>query len=665
MENSFQKIIDALPDQIAIINQDGFIKYKNIAWDLFTLENGGLAETSGIGVNYLDVLEKGNNTYEVNGIRQVMQQNIEEFSLEYPCPSPTEERWYCMHVKSLADNLIMIRHENVTEIVTQHSAVEDVLESMTDAFFSLNSNWEFSFLNTAGYSLLGREFGTLIGKNIWLEFPEAKEDISYTKYHETMEKRETTIFETYYPPLNTWFEAHAYPQKDGGISVYFKDIGDKKKTEERLKLFAYYDELTNLPNRRSIIETVSERIALDLPCTLLFIDLDGFKNVNDIYGHEKGDQLLQQVGLKLSRHLRNESIVGRLGGDEFLVLTFETNPDYLKDYVHYVLSAFHQPFITSHSSFSLTASIGIASYPHDARDANLLMSAADTAMYQAKRTRGNSYSFYHSDMKELISRRLLIEQELGEDLRKHGIYFVVQPQINIETNSLVGLEVLSRWSHPSLGQISPLEFISIAEDSGNILKLTQYLLAEIFARVSKWIKIYQFDKKISINITPYLLSQKSFFDDLFDLLDRYHIPPSMIELEITEETELVTSEMTLFNINECRKQGITIAIDDFGTGFSMLSYLTYFPVDCIKIDRFFIKGIGHDHRSEAILESIIHLATSLKCEIIAEGVEEEQQLLFLKEHGCPVIQGFITDRPLDLDEFEDKYVITRKNYNPS
>ena len=236
--------------------------------------------------------------------------------------------------------------------------------------------------------------------------------------------------------------------------------------------------------------------------------------------------------------------------------------------------------------------------------------------------------------------------------------------MDTETNSLVGVEVLSRWSHPSLGQISPLEFISIAEDSGNILKLTQYLLAEIFARVSRWIKIYQFDKKISINITPYLLSQKSFFDDLFDLLNRYNIPPSMIELEITEETELVTSEMTLFNINECRKQGISIAIDDFGTGFSMLSYLSYFPVDCIKIDQFFIKGIGHDHRSEAILESIIHLATSLKCQIIAEGVENEQQLLFLKEHGCPVIQGFIIDRPLDLDEFEDKYVATRKNFNP-
>jgi PAS domain-containing protein len=227
-----QNVIDALPDHIVIIDENGYIVFKNKAWTFFTIENGGSIPTTDIGVNYLDVLKKSNNTAELNGILQVKNRTIDEFSMEYACHSQTQERWFCLYVNNLSDHQIMIRHENITQLICQKSTVEDVLESMTDAFFTLNENWEFSFVNTAGYHLLGRAVGTLVNKNIWLEFPEAIHDISYKKYHTTMNDSETSIFETFYPPLNTWFEARAYPQKNGGISVYFRDIGERKKIEE-------------------------------------------------------------------------------------------------------------------------------------------------------------------------------------------------------------------------------------------------------------------------------------------------------------------------------------------------------------------------------------------------------------------------------------------------
>ncbi|AYC28870.1 EAL domain-containing protein [Paenisporosarcina cavernae] len=657
LEKESVGILQSLPDMVAVIDTSGTILFVNEAWERFRIENGGDASKASVGVNYLRMLEKSDAVYEANGIRSVIEGSISTFNLEYPCHSPTEQRWYLMTVTKIDEQLLMIRHENVTKVLETEKSMNSVLESMTDAFFALDDNWCFEYLNSAAYDVLEREKGTLLHKNVWEEFPEAVESLFYSNYQKTLHQRISTSFEEYYGPLDTWFQVNAYPSTGRGISVYFQNINEKKMSEDRLKMFAYYDDLTDLPNRRSIHEMVRKKLAEDRACSLLFIDLDGFKNVNDVYGHEKGDLVLQRVGQKLQQHLSSEAFIARLGGDEFLIAVNESERKALRRFANEVLDLFHQPIVLdSHFSFSVSASIGIGIYPNDGKNFDELMSATDTAMYQAKRMRGNSYAFYHPSMKTEIARRLLIEQELGDDLRDHGIYFVLQPQWDTVKDELYGFEVLSRWRHPTLGEISPLEFIGIAEDTGNILKLTQHLFAEVFARVSRWIRQDGFDKKVAINITPYLLTQKSFFDDLFDLLERFRIPSSMIELEVTEETEMVTSEITLGNIVRCRDAGVSIAIDDFGTGFSMLSYLSYFPVDRLKIDRFFIDRIGNDPKSEAILRSIIHLAESLSCEVVAEGVETEEQVQFLRENGCAIVQGYLVDRALDVDEFERRFV---------
>ncbi len=660
-QEGIQIFIDALEDQIAILDQDGVILFTNRSWDSFCLENDGDLSQVSTGINYLDGLKGSGLEVERNGIVNVLNGKIEEFTIAYPCHSLTEERWYSMSARRCLVNEeqqgLLIAHRNITKEYLSESLVMDVLESMSDAFLSLDKNWYVTHLNRAAAKLLQRENESLLGTNIWLQFPEAIGSDFYHNYMKTVNEKIVTSFESYFAPLNAWFEVHSYPKRDGGISIYFKNINERKEVEQQLQRFAFYDDLTSLPNRRLMNEKVKAAIDHNEEGAVIHLDIDGFKNINDQYGHEKGDILLERVGQKLQQVLLEDGVVGRLGGDEFLIFIKMKTKNELKNRIQNLLTIFSKPFILdSHYSFSISVSMGVSCFPEDSTDLNHLLSAADTAMYHAKKMRGNHCQYYHSKMTDDLSRRIQIEQDFSGSLRDKGIYFVFQPQIDGRTNELVGFEVLSRWSHPTLGNISPLEFIEIAEESGNILKLTYYLMAEVFSKVSTWIKNHHFSKKISMNVTPYLLSQKSFFLDFFDLLDRFEIPYHQIELEITEETKLEASPDTLVNMKDCRERGVHIAIDDFGTAYSMLTSLTHFPIDKIKIDKYFIQRIG-DPQTEAILKSIIYLSQTLNCEIVAEGVEKIEEVQFLLEQGCALFQGYYFEYPLDIDAFEQKYIV--------
>lgn len=657
-----QSFLNALEDQAVMIDTDGVIQLTNSAWDSFCLKNGGNFITVSRGSNYLETLKNSGNEVEWNGITNVLNKSIEEFTIIYPCHSPTKERWFCMVARRcLIDNDkegLLILHRNITKEYTSNLAVYDVLENMTDAFFSIDENWNFTYLNSKANKLLEKDNSIeLLGKNIWMEFPEALDTEFYHNYMTTMNEKLTTSFEAYFQPLNGWFEVQTYPKAEGGISVYFRNIDDRKNGEFKMQQYAFFDDLTSLPNRRSMNTRIEDSIANEVHCAIFYIDIDGFKNINDIYGHEKGDALLKKVGAKLFKTVSKFGTLGRLGGDEFLIYTKGKNRSELEAIAKEISDIFSRPFvIENHYSFSISVSIGISRYPQDASDRNQLLSAADTAMYRSKRNRGNQFEFYQLSMTEELSRRLNIEHSLGEDLHEKGFYFVFQPQIDSNTNEMIGFEVLSRWKHPTLGNISPLEFIEIAEETGNILKVTHLLMAEVFSKVSYWIKNHQFSKKVSINVTPYLLAQKTFFQDFFDILNRFDIPYHLVELEITEDSQLDASDIILENMRECRNRGVHIAIDDFGTGFSMLTSLTHFPINKIKIDKYFIQRIGKDAQTEAILKSIIYLSQNLNCDLVAEGVEHIEEVQFLESLGCTLFQGYFFEHPLDMDEFEKKYI---------
>ncbi|OLN23651.1 hypothetical protein BTO30_03525 [Domibacillus antri] len=660
VNQDLQHVLNLLSDHVAILNNDGTIIAVNESWEVFGKENGG--EFSSVGLNYLTVLRESGRTDVYNMILRVLCDEKEEAHLAYPCHSPDEERWFQMVIKPFSfedgtDGAIVI-HRNITvEVVSKHS-LRNVLESMTDAFFSLNEKGEFVYLNNEASLILNKSSKELLGKNIWIEYPDAVHEAFYTNYQKTMKERVTTRFEEYHESLKTWFEVVAYPRNNGGISVYFRNINERKEAEQNLHFYAYHDYLTGLPNRRSISKTIQAEIDQPQPFALLFIDLNGFKHINDMYGHEKGDELLKKVGKRLQEKIGPEHFIGRLGGDEFLILKKGVvSKEEIEQFSDRVLSSFARPIIIDDlTSFTISASIGISLYPENGDRLNDLMSMADTAMYEAKRQHGNQYVYFAKEMYTQLERRLTIEQDLAGDLKEKGLYFVLQPQMDIEEQVLIGVEVLSRWNHPKLGFIPPPEFIQIAEENGYILKLTSYMFCEIFLEMKKWIEQFDFKPRVSFNVTPFLLSSESFFTDFFDLLERFGIPASYIELEITEETELTTSSTAFKNLLRCREKGILISVDDFGTGYSTLSYLIHFPVGKVKIDKYFIDQVEQDEQAEAVLKSIIQLSENLGYEVVAEGVETKRQADFLKENGCFNIQGYFVDRPLPMDVFERKYV---------
>lgn len=656
-----QSFLDVLEDHTILLDETGTVLCSNGTHSSFEDRRKNSNITEEIGTNYFDALKKLNKSVEIQAFQKVLEGDIKEFSFHFSLPSEAALSWYHLKAKrfTISENThgLVITTRDITEQYVLKMNVDDVLESMSDAFYSLDDQWNFTHINTAASELLDREPGFLIGKNVWLEFPDTIGSDFYHYYLKTVETQKSQTFEAYYAPLNRWFELHVYPQREEGISVYFKNISDRKKSESDLKQFAYFDDLTSLPNRRWMIERIDEAIKKDTESSILYLDIDGFKNINDLYGHIKGDILLKKVARKLYKAVSSHGHIGRIGGDEFLIFVREKSRFELEVLAREIAAIFSKPIvIDDHLSFSISISIGISRYPGDSQNVTELLSYADTSMYRAKKMRGNQYQFYHANMTSELSRRVNIEDSLSDDLQKNGVYFQYQPQIDYVTGELKGFEVLSRWNHPVLGAISPLEFIEIAEESGNILKLTYYLMAEVFSVVTSWRKKFGYNLTIAINVTPYLISQRSFFDDFFELLERYNLPAEMIELEITEDSQIEASETTLANMKNCQERGVRIAIDDFGTGYSLFKSLTHFPVNKIKIDRYFVNRIGHDAQSEAIIRSFVDFADNLNCELVAEGVETKEEAEFLTSIGCTVFQGYYLEKPMDIGAFESKYI---------
>ncbi|SIT89099.1 sensor domain-containing protein [Edaphobacillus lindanitolerans] len=532
-----------------------------------------------------------------------------------------------------------------------------LLENMSDGFYMLDREGTFIYLNDVAYQILGRVGQNLVGCNAWEEFREAEAPLRDI-YEAAFEKQTRFQTEIYYSPMDTWFEVVGQPVDGDRLAVYFSDISRYKSAESQLEFMAYRDDLTGLLNRRAAIETAEEWIGEGTQFAIILLDIDGFRQLNDLHGHDTGDRYIAAIAERLRELMHPGDVLTRTAGDEFMFLSNCTESAELEDWTREILRKISIPVkLTPTFNFSTTASIGVSRYPVDGLCMGELLSMADTAMYESKQRRGNCFSVYHGKMRAKLERRRIIEDDLfSGQFSSKGFHYVVQPQIDGRDGTLIGIEVLARWNHPELGQISPFEFIQVAEDSGAIELLTRHLFELILDTADRWIGRYGGIPKIAVNVTPNLLENKMFYSNLIRKLKKYAISPDWFEIEITEESELLFSERVLNNLWKCQKAGIAISIDDFGTGFSGLSYLTNFPVNKIKIDRVFINLIGKSAKSEAILKSIITLADGLGLDVIAEGVETEEQLRFLTAAGCPIVQGYYFDKPLTAEQFENKYL---------
>lgn len=534
---------------------------------------------------------------------------------------------------------------------------ETVLESMTDGFYLLDEYMKFDYINEIAENAIGMKRSEILGKSVHEVFPDLRGSNLEKHYQRMLQTKACEEFDEYLGIFDAWFHIKMIPLKRGGMAIYFQNIDEQKRLEGKLTDFAYADDLTGLPNRRKMTEIAVSLKQQEKKFSFFYINLDNLKFINALYNYSSGDQVVVSVAERLQTLADSRCHIGRLGGDEFIVVRESEPAERLDEFADKLLEIFREPFmLADFQSAYVSASIGIACIPFDTGRLRELVVFAETAMYDAKQKRGPSYSFYRPKMNVNRERRVLIEKSLMSSLEGSGFYFTVQPQIAGGGINLSGIEVLARWNHPVLGELSPLEFIEVAEQSGTIAQLTTHLLHGVFRMIKDWEERYGWNVKTAINMTPSLLANTAFFEGFFNLMEQYGVQPGLLEVELTEHAEMAYSETTMRNLELCRTKGISIAIDDFGTGFSMISYLTQFPINKIKIDRYFIRKIGEDAKSEAVLKSLIQLAQSIQCELLAEGVERPEEVEFLKEHSCTVFQGYYYDKPLRIEDFEAKYL---------
>ena len=440
-----------------------------------------------------------------------------------------------------------------------------------------------------------------------------------------------------------------------GIVTTCEDISEQKEAEETINRLAYFDNLTNLPNRGMFLERLHQSLALagrdGEMVSLVFLDLDNFKDVNDTLGHAAGDKLLCDVALRLAGCIRESDILARLGGDEFVVLlTSVACQDRVAAAVQRMQDIFTTPFQIDGRTVYSSASMGIAMYPDDSHDASSLFRSADTAMYHAKNEGRAQFRFFSAEMNQKIQRRVALENSLRRGLERNEFFLHYQPQWDLKTNKMVGAEVLLRWQSEDFGLMPPSEFISLTEDSGLIFSIGEWVLKSACQQARRWADEGHPEFKVAVNVSGKQLKQADFVAMLTGIIRETGVDPTSLELEFTESVIMENAERTIETLTALKRMGIQLSIDDFGTGYSSLNYLKHFPVDRIKIDRSFVADVSRSNNDAAIVEAIITMAQSLSLKVLAEGVENSDQLHHLTTLGCDEVQGFYLAMPMPADD---------------
>ncbi|QOR68367.1 EAL domain-containing protein [Cytobacillus suaedae] len=444
-----------------------------------------------------------------------------------------------------------------------------------------------------------------------------------------------------------------------GIFAIVKDITEQIHYHKMMKHMAYYDQLTGLPNRSSLKEDltriVSKANEIKQQFSIMYLDLDRFKFLNDTLGHNVGDEVLIQVANRLKTINIGGYTIYRQGGDEFIVL-FENstikNSSILADRI---LDVFKKPFIFAQQEYFMTTSIGISCFPNDGIDGETLIKNADTALYQVKERGKGHYQYYRKDMKKGTSQTMLLETGLRKSIERDELVLMYQPQIDLLTGETTSFEALIRWNHPERGFISPGEFIPLAEETGLIIPIGEWVIEKVCKKLRDWKEAGYSDISIAVNLSPRQFQQPGLVRYIESSILANQIDSNNLEFEITEGA-IQDSKEALHILAELKKLGVRVAVDDFGTGYSSLSYLKYYPIDTLKIDQSFIKEVLLDKKDMAITTTIIHLAQSLGLAVVAEGVEDEEQAIFLKKMKCDKAQGYFFSRPINEEAVEFNYL---------
>jgi diguanylate cyclase (GGDEF)-like protein/PAS domain S-box-containing protein len=639
----------------------------NVAFGKLT----GLADV--VGKKFSEVIPRGKDSPELieRYGRVVLSGKPESFEIELKALG----MWFSISAHDAGKGCFVATFENISERKRIEQALRQAEEKYRAIFqgavvgiFQSTPAGRYVNVNPAMAHMLGYDSPqelvtniTDISQQVYVD-PESREQMTRLLREQGMVKNfECAVHRK--DGSEMWFSANVRAVFENGVLVGYEgtneDITARRVAEERIQFLAYYDALTGLPNRTLFQDRLGNALAgarrQKCKVALLFLDLDGFKVINDSLGHSVGDLLLQEVAGRLKTWGRGQDTVARLGGDEFLItLTQVKDLTDVAVAAERLMDAMTAEFVVQGHSLSVSCSIGVSIFPEHGTDCETLIKNADAAMYGAKDSGRNSFRFFAEDMNAQAIERLSLENSLRLALAKQEFFLMYQPQVDVITGTVTGLEALLRWQHPTLGLVPPDKFIRIAENSGLIIPIGEWVLRTACRQAKKWQDDGLPAVSVAVNVSAVQFRQQGFCELIKSVLNETGLGAQYLELELTESLLLANADVTLSVLRELKSMGLTLAIDDFGTGYSNFTSLRQFGVSKLKIDRSFIRDVATNPDDSAITAAIISMAKSLRLKVIAEGVETEAQMSFLQTHQCDEIQGYYFSKPLAVDNVADK-----------
>ena len=557
----------------------------------------------------------------------------------------------------LQDALERMRQKLYETTITKNY-LDTVLNSLSDAVLVTSPDGLVKSCNEAAQRLLGFSEQELKGKSL-ISLIDDVHRSAFESSSTAPDARETVLRTSSGQTIPVSMAGSVIttddPQFQGNIYVA-RNITERKRAERRIRYLARYDTLTKMPNRMQFQHLLQQAIARSRRnqrlLALLYLDLDRFKEVNDTFGHAAGDRTLEILSERLTRNLSKDTVIGRLAGDEFAMFVDDLPLDIdnrasIATLARTLLDEISRTFYVNQQEVYLTASVGIAICPYDAENVIDLIRNADAAMYHSKQNGGNSSAFYVPEMNAAAVERLMLKSKLRRALERDELVILYQPKVDLRDGKVVGAEALLRWRLPGHGDISPSQFIPLAEETTLILDIGEWVLNRVCADYREWQKTVSQPGRIAINLSLRQLKQTSFISRCRGIFRKHEVSPTCFELEVTETTLMTDPKRTIGLLNELYAMGLNLAIDDFGTGYSSLSALQQFPIATLKIDQSFVRDVAVDSNDAAIVRTIIDMGKSLELEVIAEGVEGGDQLEFLRKHGCYYAQGRLFGEPME------------------
>jgi diguanylate cyclase (GGDEF)-like protein/PAS domain S-box-containing protein len=671
-------VLDAIPNPVYVKDLEGRYQVYNRAWD--ELFGGG---RDWVGKTVHDMFDAPLANFHDERDRALYR---ESGSLRYEAVVPTargEPREWLYNKMSFVDQAGRIAGliGTITD-VTPYKNTERALEASEARFRVLAENGidlisvvqpdgTVSYCSPALKTLLGWDPEETIGRNVFEFVHRDDADMVRAAFQRLLEMRQThePVELRFRHKDGLWrtFEALGTNCVDNphirGLVLNSRDVTDRKLIQQRIQHLAYHDNLTGLPNRGLLQDRLGHSIARaersGRKVAVLFIDLDNFKNINDTLGHDVGDELLRQVSLRLTQCVRAGDTIARQGGDEFIVLLDSLEDGRVASVVaQKILNSLRAAFALGGTEQHVSGSVGIAVYPEDGRDAQTLMKNADTAMFHGKGIGKNTYQYFTAQMNIAVKRRMTLESALRRAVLQKDFLLHYQPQVDLESGEILAVEALVRWRTEDSGTVMPADFIPLAEETGLINEIGEWVLREGCRQMKEWQDRGLTPRRIAINLSARQFSDRAFLDTVMRVLQDTGLDPRLLELEITESQVMRQTEGMILLLNRLAEMGVHLAIDDFGTGYSSLSYLKRLPIQMLKIDQSFIRDITVDPNDTAIVVAIINMARSLELETIAEGVETAGQLALLRSKGCRIGQGFYFSAPMGA---EGLYPLLRQN----